>query len=371
MENEKTVGEISTTVAEFNQTAIDLNDLVGEYKGVVIDVSTPKGLKEAKAFVAKPRTLRTGIEKIRKDAKAPLLLAAKSLDEEAKRLTEIVSGIEDPIKAQIDKREAEIEAIRIEEANREAARQERLLGIIREIRSIPVDAVGESVLMVERMRDELEARELDETDLAEHYETAVDAKMAALAHLDRAIATQREQEAEQARILAERAELEEARRMIAANRLADEKRAQEAAAEVERVAQVERDRVAAEERAQREAEQAERDRIEAAERDERMRLAAEERDRVAAERKQLEAEQQAERERQAEAQRKLDAQAEQLRKDKAKAAKKAEADRLASLGLREAAQAIVDRFNTPGVSFSMIVPLINDLAAALANDATN
>jgi colicin import membrane protein len=342
MENEKTVGEISTTVAEFNQTAIDLNDLVGEYKGVVIDVSTPKGLKEAKAFVAKPRTLRTGIEKIRKDAKAPLLLAAKSLDEEAKRLTEIVSGIEDPIKAQIDKREAEIEAIRIEEANREAARQERLLGIIREIRSIPVDAVGESVLMVERMRDELEARELDETDLAEHYETAVDAKMAALAHLDRAIATQREQEAEQARILAERAELEDARRMIAANRLADEKRAQEAAAEVERVAQVERDRVAAEER-----------------------------DRISAERKQVEAEQQAERERQAEAQRKLDAQAEQLRKDKAEAAKKAEADRLASLGLREAAQAIVDRFNTPGVSFSMIVPLINDLAAALANDATN
>jgi colicin import membrane protein len=338
MSEEKIVGtEITTVVAEFKKTALDLSDLTARYKSVVIDVSTAKGLKEAKAFVAEPRTLRTGIEKIRKDAKAPLIEKGKLLDSEARRLTEIVSGIEDPIKAQIDKREAEIEAVRIEEANREAARQERLLGIIREIRSIPVDAVGQSVLMVERMRDELEARELDETDLAEHYETAVDAKMAALSHLDRAIATQREQEAEQARILAERAELEEARRMIAANRLADEKRAQEAAAEVERVAQVERDRVAAEERAKRVAEQAQQEKA-----------------------------MQAERDRQAEAQRKLDEQLAQLKRDQVAAAKVAEQARLAGLGLREAALTMVRWCHHNGHETT---DACRDLEAALENDA--
>lgn len=57
-----------------------------------------------------------------------------------------------------------------------------------------------------------------------------------------------------------------------------------------------------------------------------------------------------------------------MAKERAAAAKKAEADRLANLGLREAAQAVVDYFpNEP--EDQKLAALVADLYTALANDA--
>lgn len=366
---EPIAGTSLTIIIEYHETAVALRDLQHRFKGLVVDVSTPKGLKEAKACTFELRKLRTGLEAKRKDLKAPILERGKLLDEEARRITSEIVALEEPIDIQIKTEEARIQNEELQRLEALRLRNVAIQDRIQAMRDLPASAAGKPAIIIATKLSELQKTELLEDDFGEHYQTALDARDAVIGRLTTMVTAQRQHEAEQAQIKADREELERVRANNERLQREADERAQADRAEQDRITQVERDRVAAEERAQREADQAERDRIEAEERGERMRLAAEERDRVAAERKQVEAEQQAERERQAETQRQLDAQAEQLRKDKAAAAKKAEADRLASLGLREAAQAIVDRFNTPGVSFSMIVPLINDLAAALANDA--
>ncbi len=342
---EKTTGTSLTPVAEYTETARALAELQDRFKNLIVDVSTPKGLKIAKADVAELRTLRTSLEKRRKELKAPILERGKLLDEEAKRITDEILALEEPLKLQVDTKEAEIEAARLAKLEAERLRVEAIQQKIQAIRDVPGSLVGKPSVIIAGQLAKLQATVLDEADLAEHYVTATDALTAAVARVQDLLAAQHEAEAEQKRIAAERAELERMRaenerlqREAEERRLADERKAAAERAEADRLAQVERDRIAAEERAQREAEQAARDEAARVERE-----AQEAADR--ARREQEEAALQAERERQAAEQRKLDEQAAELARERKKAAAKAEADRLANLGLREAAQAVVNYFH--------------------------
>lgn len=361
---EKIAGTDLTPIAEYTETALALAELQGRFKNLVVDVSTPKGLKTAKADVAELRTLRTSLEKRRKELGAPLIERKKLVDDEAKRITTEIVALEEPIKLQVDAEESRIENARLAKLEAERLRVEALQAKIQQIRDVPASLVGKPSVIIAGQVAKLEAEQLDEDEFAEFFVTARDALDAAIARVKQLHADQAAHEAEQKRIAAEREELA---RMRAENerlqREADDRAAADRA-EADRLAQVERDRVAAEERAQHEAEQAARDEAARIEREEQDRIRAEQAEADRIRREQEEAALQAERDRQAEAQRKLDEQAEQLRKEKAAAAKKAEADRLANLGLREAAQAVVDFAANHYDDEQVFV----DLRAALAND---
>jgi hypothetical protein len=384
-EDIKDVGSSLTPIAEYTETAAALADLRQRHSGVLYDITVPKQMKAAKEARAELRTLRTSLEKKRVEIKAPALARCRLIDDEAKRITAELVQLEEPIDVQIKVEEARAETERLAKLEAERLRVEAIQQRIDEIRNLPATLVGKPAVIIQGRLAKLKADELSEDEFAEHYVVARDAHTATIARVEQLLQAQIETEAEQKRIAAERAELDKLRREADERRIADERRAAGERAEADRLAQVERDRIAAEqaeanaaEQAERDrlaaeqaeanaAEQAERDRLAAIERGEAMRKAAEERDRLAAERAEQEAALQAERDRQAAEQKRLDEQAAKLRAEQAAAKKKAEADRLANLGLRDAAQAVVE--NWRGVASPQISQLITDLAAALQNDA--
>lgn len=105
---------IETSIAEYSPTAAGLADLAHRFKNVVFDVSTIKGDKEARAARLELVRLRTGLEAKRKELKAPALERSRLIDAEAKRITDAILLLEEPIDAQIraadEKREAERQA---------------------------------------------------------------------------------------------------------------------------------------------------------------------------------------------------------------------------------------------------------------------
>src|SRR6185312_14691416 len=364
---EKTAGSNMTAIAEYSETAAALAGLRKKHEGVVFDVTVPKEMRAAKEARAELRTLRTGLEKKRVEIKAPALERCRLIDAEAKRITAELVSLEEPIDVQIKAEEARAEMARLEKLEAERLRVEAIQKKIQVIRDVPASLVGKPSVIIAGQLANLKATVLDEDELGADYLTATDALAAAVARVQDLLAGQKEAEAEQAKIKAEREELE---RVRAENerlqREADERAAADRA-EADRLAQVERDRIAAEEAAARAAEQAEQERLAAIERGKAREAAAAERDRLAVERREQEAEMQAERERQAAEQRKLDEQAAQLKRERQAAAAKAEADRLANLGLREAAQAIVDHCIKTAIPEGF-AQLVDDLRTALAND---
>ena len=97
-----------------------------KYTDVVYDVTTVAGLAEAKAAKKELTTLRTTIEKVRKLLKQPFLDQAAEIDGVAKRLTERVAAIENPIK----------ELLEAEESRQKRAEAERLAAIEEENRAL-------------------------------------------------------------------------------------------------------------------------------------------------------------------------------------------------------------------------------------------
>lgn len=364
--NEKTAGSNLTPIAEYSETAAALADLRARHAGVVYDVTVPKEMRAAKEARAELRGLRTGLEKKRVEIKAPALERCRLIDAEAKRITAELVALEEPIDVQIKAEEARAESERLAKLEAERLRVEAIQQKIQAIRDVPGSLVGKPSVVIAGQLAKLRETVLDEAELAEHYVTATDALAAAIARVEQLLAAQHEAEAEQKRIAAEREELARIRAENERLQREAEERAAADRAEADRKAREEHDRIAAEERAKGEAERAERARLDAIERGKAMEAAAAERERLAAERREQEAALQAERERQAEAQRKLDEQAAQLKREQAAAAAKAEAERLANLGLREAAQAVVDGF--PTADHLELCALVNDLAAAIAND---
>lgn len=361
----KDAGSNLTRIAEYTETAAALADLRQRHQGVVYDVTIPKEMKKAKEARAEVKGYRVALEKRRVEIKAPALERCRLIDSEAKRITEELVALEEPLDVQIKTEEARAEEERLAKLEAERLRVEAINKRIDEIRNLPASLVGKPAVIIQGKLERLRADVLSEEEFAEHYLTARDAHDACVARVEQLLQAQVEAEAEQKRIAADRAELE---RMRAENerlqREADERAAAERA-EADRIAAVERDRVAAEQRERDEAERVERQRQEdeaRAAREEQERAEREEQDRVHAKQ---EAALQVERDRQAAEQKKLDEQAAKLKREQKAAAQEAESYRLANLGLREAAQAVV----SARLIGRNVDAAIDDLAAALANDA--
>ena len=294
--------EAEAAITEFDRVQAGIADLKTKYEGVIFSVATTAGMRDAVAARAAVREPRLATEKARKAGKAPLLALGKIIDEKAKWITAELVAIEDPIDEQIKAEEARKEAERQAKANAErkriAAHQE-MIGAIRE-RALRMR--GESSIAILADIKALEEYSVSADEFEEFADAASKAKAETLEalHVLHTSAVAREEaaaKAEAERIERERLQAEEAARLAAERK------------ELERMR----------------AEQAERDRIEA--------------QRISAERAEF-ARQQAEA---AAKQRKAEEEAEVARREAdAKAAReRAEADRVAREA-REAEQAKLD-----------------------------
>ena len=294
--------EAEAAITEFDRVQAGIADLKTKYDGVIFPVATTAGMRDAVAARAAVREPRLATEKARKAGKAPLLALGKIIDEKAKWITAELVAIEDPIDEQIKAEESRKEAERQAKANAErkriAAHQE-MIGAIRE-RALRMR--GESSIAILADIKALEEYSASADEFEEFADAASKAKAETLEalHVLHTSAVAREEaaaKAEAERIERERLQAEEAARLAAERK------------ELERMR----------------AEQAERDRIEA--------------QRISAERAEF-ARQQAEA---AAKQRKAEEEAEVARREAdAKAAReRAEADRVAREA-REAEQAKLD-----------------------------
>ena len=81
----------------FQKTDLALADLTKRFN-VVPEVATKDGYEFARTAIKEISGYRTKLEKARKEYKAPILEAGRILDGEAKRITDVLQGLETPFK---------------------------------------------------------------------------------------------------------------------------------------------------------------------------------------------------------------------------------------------------------------------------------
>lgn len=343
-----------TLVPEYTPTVQALAELNARLKGVVYDVTSGKGMDMAKKDRAEVRTLRTDLEKERVRIKAPALERCRLIDAEAKSLTAALLELEQPIDAQIKAEEQRKER---EKAAKEEAERQRIAAInarFDAVKGFPLKAVNKTYTEIEALIEELEATDEEGFDEDAMKAAFVYEKRMAKAQLRAALDARWLADKEAEKIAAERAELEELRRIAA-----------EQQAELDRQAEAQRQREAEEARRAEEAARAEREAAEAAERAKRKA----EQDAADKARAEQQAKEDAERKAAAEALRQKEkALAEEQAKLKAEreaATKKAKADAIAAATLTSAAAEALELLNSLGQSEHLTT---QKLAAALAKE---
>ena len=215
----------SNEIAEYSATEAGLAELRARMANVHYDCTTVKGMIVAKADRAEVRGLRTGLETMRKQIKAPALAHCNLIDAEARRITAALRELETPIDAQIKARELVLENERIA---REAAERDRINAIHAKIADMRGYHARAAMCRTAAQVDAL-LGELSRTSLAGFEEFSAEA---AAVHLDSmkrveamlvekhlqeqaAAKLQAEQAAAAAQLAKERAELAEAREALA------------------------------------------------------------------------------------------------------------------------------------------------------------
>lgn len=137
-------------LARYTPTEIQLQALALKYRDVVYDVSTSKGLGEAKAARYELRESgRFVVQRVRDAAKDELNALKGTVDEEAARLIAITRPIEDAIDALIEARENHLKAEKAERERIEALRVETHKANLAIIRSYTPQAHGKSHAEIE------------------------------------------------------------------------------------------------------------------------------------------------------------------------------------------------------------------------------
>lgn len=226
-------------VVEYSPTQAGLATLRARLQDVAYDLSTPKGMAVAVKDRAEVRTLRTGLEKMRVEIKAPALERCRLIDAEAKRITAELVALERPIDEQIKVAE---DAKAAEKARKEQAERERIAAhqaAIEEIHMAAHEGVGKSSEAIRALILRIEGVETA-TNFEELRPIAERAKSSTLDKLEALLVAAIKQELE-AQLLADRlAELErlrtetEAREKAERERIAAEHKAEAARLAAER-----------------------------------------------------------------------------------------------------------------------------------------
>lgn len=200
------LGLIGTALEKFSAVNAGLADLEARFDGLVFEVTTTKGMAEAKAARAAIRGPRLDVERLRKEAKAPLIDAGRRLDAEAERITAALEKIEEPIDEQIKTEEARRERERKAREEAELARVGAIQSSIDIIRAFPQTALGKTAAEVAAAIDDLDEIMIGDS-FAEFADTARVAHFTSMAAMKNIHAERVTFEAEQERIRAEREEL--------------------------------------------------------------------------------------------------------------------------------------------------------------------
>lgn len=190
------------------------------------------GYESVRLAISEVRDLRVAVEKRRVELKADALAWGRKVDTEAKRITTLLSAIEDPLKVQKDAVDAEKERQKQAAIDAKRLEMEAQLRAEREAEDARLKALRdaeEARLAEERARLDSERRALDE---ARRQADAVEAERREQERQQRA--------AEEARLRAERDALEAERRAVQQERERAERE------EFERQARVRAEREAAE-----------------------------------------------------------------------------------------------------------------------------
>lgn len=247
-----------TVLVEYSRTEAALSELRQKYAGAKFDLTTTAGDKAARAARLELVTFRTGLEKKRKELKAPAVEFGRKIDDEAKRINGEIVALEDPIDAQIKADEKRREDERLE---RERIAAERAAGFRAKIDAIRACVAKSQDLPSERISNgiaQVESIVTDEATWAEFAAEAEQAKTTTLAAMKnlRDLAKAREEEA--ARVEAQRLENE---RIAAEQRAAAEALAAQQKALAEQAAALAAQQKALDD-AKAEAERKERERVE-------------------------------------------------------------------------------------------------------------
>lgn len=236
------IDSISKALVDIDMVSMGLGDLRKQYGGVIFDVSTFSGLEKARAARQILRAPRYEVERIRKEAKKPILDIGRKLDSEAARITKALLEIEAPIDEQIKTEESRKERERVAKIEAEQRRVADLQERVTELRgNRSLSASSGSPLIAEHL-DDLERIVVD-ASFEEFEQQAADTKMAGLTWLRELHSAALAHEGEQIRIRAEREELarlrraEDERQAAERKRLAEEERAARAIREAEAAAE--------------------------------------------------------------------------------------------------------------------------------------
>jgi hypothetical protein len=169
-----------TVIVEYSKTEAALAVLRGKYENVVFDCTTTKGDKEARSARLDLTTLRTSLEKKRKELKAPALDLGKKIDSEAERVTVEIVKLEKPIDEQIKADEARRAAEKFERDRIEAERIQALQDKITSIHAFVQKCHG---ISAERIATGIEKVKLIDTNQDVFFEFSTDATAAKSATL--------------------------------------------------------------------------------------------------------------------------------------------------------------------------------------------
>lgn len=166
----------STAVAEYSATAAGLAELQSRLKDRAYDLSTGRGMDEAKKDRRELVTLRTSLDKMRKDLnaadRATIAARIELRNSEAERITTAIRQLEDPIDEQIKAEEARKEAEKVAKAN---AERDRISGIQTRIQALGrrvVALIGKPSGEIAAALDELRAIDIAAGDFAEFADQA-------------------------------------------------------------------------------------------------------------------------------------------------------------------------------------------------------
>jgi len=274
--------KVTQEIAVFDRLNAGIAQLEAEHpSNLVIDVTTPAGMKEAIKARAAWRDPRVSVEKARKVAKAPILALGRQLDTFAESIEKRLRVGEDNYNAQIKVETERQEAIKAEAKAREEARVQAIRDrIALEFTSRPARMFGQSAAALAEAIDSLSETKYNFEGFAELLDDACTARDRALSDLrgmhakqldrERADAEQKRQAEENARQAAkladERAEFEKLQAQ--ARREQEERERQEREAREAREAEIRKreDAIRAEQKRLDDARRAEEDAKAAAER---------------------------------------------------------------------------------------------------------
>lgn len=168
--------------AEFDMNFAKLAELKSQYANLVIgDNKTYQGVKEARATM---REIRYGLQNTLKEANGQLKEKIKANNTEAERLIKLVSEVEDPLHAEIQRWEKIKADEKAERERKEQERVSRITNMISWMSSLPTDVVGKDSQYVESIKANLVDFDVTETEFAEYTNNALLMKQSALEKID-------------------------------------------------------------------------------------------------------------------------------------------------------------------------------------------